>query len=153
VVLFVGAFSALTIYISYLDFYWHIISDRINRLALAVVALASGYLLISEQAYRSIVIAWLVGLIVFLIFYILALVSRGSLGGGDVKFAPSIAVFLALFDPWWGFLAPLIAFQLAAMAALVLLIFKKRKLTQSIAFAPFLAAGFHLVLISKLVVA
>jgi leader peptidase (prepilin peptidase)/N-methyltransferase len=153
VALLLGVFSALTLYISYKDIYSHKISDRVNALALAIVALLSIYLLIIQRNHVPILIAWLVGLAIFLIFYLLAVISGGSIGGGDVKFAPGLSISLAFFDPWWGFLAPLAAFQLAGMSALVLILFKKRSLMQSIAFAPFLTAGFHLVLISKLVVA
>ena len=146
-----GILALLSIYISFQDLKLHKISDRLNFLALTIVILISIAVFIKEDDHRSILIAWLVGFAVFIIFYLLALLSGGSVGGGDVKFAPSLSIGLALINPGWGLLAPMVAFQLAGAAALVLIVFKKRTLMQSIAFAPFLTAGFCCVLIVKLV--
>lgn len=146
-----GTLAVLSIYISFQDVKFHKIRDKLNLLALTIVTFISILWLIEGGDHHSILLAWLVGLAVFVIFYLLALISSGSIGGGDVKFAPSLSIGLALINPGWGFLGPIVAFQLAGVAALGLIVFKKRTMMQSIAFAPFLTAGFCCLLIVKLV--
>lgn len=71
---------------------------------------------------------------------VLALVSRGALGGGDVKLAPLAGAALGYFGGWAGAVAgTLVAFALAALAGIALVLGKRR--TADIPFAPALLIG------------
>jgi leader peptidase (prepilin peptidase) / N-methyltransferase len=151
--LFLVAVLALSIYISYIDFKTKTISDVLNTWLLSLVLFGTFVISLVNSTFNEFLIAWLVGLVVFTSFYLLAIFSRGAFGGGDVKFAPSLSISLAIANPWWGIYSVFVAFQVAAAVAIVLLVFKKRSLRQTIAFGPFLTLGFTAVLITNLVVA
>ena len=72
----------------------------------------------------------------FAIFFLLAVISRGGMGWGDVKLA-------ALIGLATGFPLLLVALEIAALlggaVALTLLIAKKKKRREAIAFGPFLS--------------
>ncbi len=76
------------------------------------------------------------GAIGFAIFLLIALVSRGGMGWGDVKLAALIG--LATGFPLV-FLAIIMAAILGGIVAVALLIAKKRNRRQTIPFGPFLA--------------
>jgi leader peptidase (prepilin peptidase)/N-methyltransferase len=76
------------------------------------------------------------GAIGFVIFLLIALVSRGGMGWGDVKLAALIG--LATGFPLV-FLAIIMAAILGGIVAVALLIAKKRNRRQTIPFGPFLA--------------
>lgn len=151
--LFFTAVLFLTIYISYLDFKTKIITDALNAKLLVLVFFGTFTISLVNNTVNKFLVAWLVGLVVFICFYLLAIFSRGAFGGGDVKFAPSLSISLAIADPWWGIYSVFLAFQFAAVVAIVLLVLKKRSMRQSIAFGPYLTLGFVAVLITNLVVA
>lgn len=78
---------------------------------------------------------------------LLAVFSRGGLGGGDVKLAAVIGLFLG---PVAGVLALLAAFIAAGLWAGVMLISRRRRPHDSFALAPYLAAAAALVLSLRL---
>ena len=78
------------------------------------------------------------GAIGFLIFLLLALVSRGGMGFGDVKLAALIGLATGFPSV---FLALIIAAILGGLVAIVLLATGKRGRKEAIPFGPFLAAS------------
>jgi leader peptidase (prepilin peptidase)/N-methyltransferase len=76
------------------------------------------------------------------LFYVIALLSRGGMGGGDIK----LMAVLGLAAGWpYVLVVFLLSFILGSLSGLVLLVSKKRALKDSLAFAPFLSLAFFLV--------
>jgi leader peptidase (prepilin peptidase) / N-methyltransferase len=145
--------AVLAIYISFIDLKTHTISDKSNAWILGLVLVGTLFSAYQEQSFKWFLTAWLIGLLVFIAMYLLALVSGGALGGGDIKFAPSLSVGLAYQDPILSFWSLFLAFQIAGFVALLLLLFRKGSLKRRIAFAPYLTLGFCGVWLWKLVLA
>lgn len=133
------------VYIAIQDQKTRIISDRANSIVLALALLGTLALSFSNKNFYKFMLAWLVALGVFLALYCLAILSRGAIGGGDIKFAPSLSAALAWVSPTSGVWFLVLAFQIAALVALYQLIVKRRSLKQRIAFGPFLALGYLLI--------
>lgn len=78
------------------------------------------------------------GLLLFGILYLIALASRGGMGGGDIKL--SLAIGLAL---GWrlGLVAIFLAFLIGGVMAISLLLFKPVTRKVQVPFGPFLAFG------------
>ncbi|MHB1505390.1 MAG: prepilin peptidase [Sulfobacillus sp.] len=79
---------------------------------------------------------------------LLAIFSRGGLGGGDVKLAAVIGLFLG---PAAGVLALLSAFIAAGLWASAMLISRRRRAHDSFALAPYLAVAAAVVLSLRLI--
>jgi len=69
---------------------------------------------------------------------VIALLSRGGMGGGDVKLAAAAGAFLGL---QYSLLGLLLAFIFGALVGLVLMALGKKRRKDYIPFAPFIAAG------------
>jgi leader peptidase (prepilin peptidase) / N-methyltransferase len=78
------------------------------------------------------------GLILFGLFFLIMVLTR-SLGGGDVKMMAGMGLFLGL-NSLINFL--LISFLSGAIVSIILMIMKKKKRTDMIAFGPYLILGF-----------
>jgi leader peptidase (prepilin peptidase)/N-methyltransferase len=77
------------------------------------------------------------------LFYLIAFLSKGGMGGGDVKLMAALG-FLAGNGPAI-FLIFLLSFILGAAAGAILLLFKKKTAKSPLAFGPFLSFSFFLV--------
>jgi len=78
------------------------------------------------------------GVLLMLIFLLIAIVSRGGMGGGDVKLAALIGVAIGLTSlP----MALLITTVSLAIVVIPLLLFRAKSRTDAIPFAPFLCIG------------
>ena len=80
----------------------------------------------------------LTGIISFVMFFIVAIFSKGALGGGDVKLALGLGLFFNL-SAYTNFLV--YTFGIGAMIASILLITKKKTKEDKIAFGPFMSLG------------
>ena len=134
--------GAIAIYISVYDFKFHIISDRVNTLLLLLALFGTMFLSFRENNLTRFAFSWLIGLGIFAFLYLLAVISQGAIGGGDVKFAPSLGVLLAWLNPASGAWFLLLAFQLAGLGAIHKVIFLRRSLKQRIAFGPYLSMSY-----------
>jgi leader peptidase (prepilin peptidase)/N-methyltransferase len=134
----------LAIYIAEKDLRFQIISDSANTTLLLLTLFGTLGLSISEAEVAKFGLTWLISLCVFLFLYLLAIVTKGAIGGGDIKFAPSLSASLAWFSPAAGFWFLLVGFQLAAVVAIYKLTFKGASLKQRIAFGPYLTLGYLL---------
>lgn len=72
------------------------------------------------------------------VFLLLALLSRGGIGGGDVKLAALMGLYLG---PWGVLRSLLLAFLLGGVISGLLLLTRRKKRKDPIPFAPFLACG------------
>ena len=125
-------FSAVLLWLSYLDLRDGMLYDVIT-LPFAVfgfVPVRAGLLSLRE--------ALIGGTLCGVLFYCLYIAARDGLGGGDVKLAAALGVWLgwesALIAVW-------IAFMLGGIAAVFLLATGRKKRRDGIPFGPFLAAG------------
>ena len=86
----------------------------------------------------------LAGIGAFLIFLVIAMISPGGMGGGDVKFAGVLGLLL-------GFPGVLLAFWISVVTggliAVALLLARKKGRKDSIPFGPFMALGATVILI------
>lgn len=119
--------------ISLLDWAHGLVFDRIV-LPFGVVGIASSVFLAGLPPSDFLSAAFLAG--GFL--YLLRLVSRGGMGGGDVKLAFCLGMWLGMEGV---VLALFLAFFSGGVVAFCLLLFGRRKRDARIAFAPFLALG------------
>lgn len=76
--------------------------------------------------------------IVFIIMLLLAIILRGGLGGGDVKF---VAVMAFLFGVEKTISMLMIAFILGGLVAIFLILIRKRSTKDFIAYGPYLILG------------
>ena len=119
--------------ISLLDWAHGLVFDRIV-LPFGVVGVASSVFLAGLPPSEFLSAAFLAG--GFL--YLLRLVSRGGMGGGDVKLAFCLGLWLGMEGV---VLALFLAFFSGGLAASFLLLLGREKRGRRIAFAPFLALG------------
>lgn len=120
-----------------------------NKLLVAMLVIRAVLLVIEVAVYPvywkekmiSAVGGMLVGLILFLLAYVL---SRKSIGLGDVKLAAVLGWYLGLSLIWWDLVAGLL---LAGIYSVVQLARKKLSMKDSIPLVPFLATGTILILL------
>jgi leader peptidase (prepilin peptidase)/N-methyltransferase len=71
------------------------------------------------------------------ILFLLSIISRGGVGGGDIKFMFALGFFLG----WLNLLALMIGWILGGIAGMLMLLSGKKGRKDTIAFGPYLAAG------------
>lgn len=82
------------------------------------------------------------GLLVFFVWYLLAVLSRGNLGGGDVKFAGFLASALALLFGWSAaWVGALFMVLAGGISAVALVVFRRRTTQERLALGPSMAVG------------
>jgi leader peptidase (prepilin peptidase)/N-methyltransferase len=131
-------YACLFIIIFVIDLEHGLILNKVVYPGMAVALLLSLYPLpwLHESMVMRVAYAALGGAIGFAIFLLIAIVSRGGMGWGDVKLAALIG--LATGFPLV-FLAIIMGAILGGIVAVALVIAKKRKRRQTIPFGPFLA--------------
>jgi leader peptidase (prepilin peptidase)/N-methyltransferase len=134
---FTGALVALAV----IDFETYLLPNRIvYPLTVAMLALlALGTAIEGDLAdYGR---GLLAGVIAFVIFFVLLLVSPRSMGFGDVKLSFTLGLALGVLG--WGdmVLGLFLGFLYGAVIGLVLIATKVRGKSQAVPFGPFLAAG------------
>jgi len=131
--------SALIV-VSVVDLKLGIIPDEVLVFLLVVWGLKEvGGIRSIEGIGQEIALAAVPAVAAGLFFYLLVLVTRGrGMGGGDVKLAFIIGLFLS---PGQTFIAIYAAFILGGLVALALLAVGRKKFGQTVPFGPFLAVG------------
>ena len=121
------------IVISFIDLEHYIIPDKI-----IIFALFAGMSLVIFTREPAIISALAGAISAALFLLVLALGSRGGMGGGDIKLAAVIGLCLG-----WpvGVIAVLLGCLLAGLVGLVLILTKVKSRKDILPFAPFLAAG------------
>ncbi|NLW17210.1 MAG: prepilin peptidase [Firmicutes bacterium] len=130
--------TALLIVISFIDLDTMIIP---TPLVGAGVAGAIAYNLYTGQPLRD----WLLtGVFAYGLFYLIYFISRGGMGGGDVRLAGLLGLVLG-----WRLLACalLVAFVSGALLALLLLASGRATRKTAVPFGPFLALGYFVALL------
>jgi len=133
-------FSALIV-ITFIDLDFQIIPDPIT-IPGSVIGLILGVFLLSDPFNRSLQLGpvqSIAGLFLgFGLFYVIAVLSRGGMGGGDIKMMAMVGALTG----WKGvFLTTFIGSLTGALIGVVLMVLKGRGRKSKIPFGPFLALG------------
>jgi leader peptidase (prepilin peptidase)/N-methyltransferase len=139
-VLLMAFFSAFIV-ITFIDLDFQIIPDLIT-LPGAVIALLGGILLLDDPFNRGLPLGWqssLIGAALgFGLFYLIALLSRGGMGGGDIKMMAMVGALTG----WKGVLLTTFIGSLAgSIIGIFLVIFRGKGRKSKVPFGPFLALG------------
>ncbi|MFA4884604.1 MAG: prepilin peptidase [Desulfotomaculaceae bacterium] len=124
-------FAVLTA-ITVIDLRYRIIPDKLN---LAGFILGVALLFESREVFTANAIGFLAG---GGILYLVAVVSRGGMGGGDIKLAAVMGLLLG-----WKYLllALFLSFAAGALVGILLVLFKIKKMKEALPFGPYLALG------------
>lgn len=135
--LIIASVFTLLVNITLIDFKYLEIPDTYNFLVL-LLGVASMFVI--SKNFSVIISA----LISFLFFYAITKLSKGALGGGDIKLAIGLGLFFNLSE-YMNFL--IYTFGIGSLIAALLLITKKKDKKDKIAFGPFLSLGAMLAII------
>ncbi|MCI4625295.1 MAG: prepilin peptidase [Candidatus Magnetoovum sp. WYHC-5] len=145
-ILYMALASALIV-VTFIDLEFMIIPDRITLAGIIIGLIASSFILINPHKTNELlgITGSLIGLFTGGgIFYIIALISRGGMGGGDIKMMAMVGSILG----WQSVLMTMfIGSLLGTLYGLPLMIFKGKGRKTKIPFGPFLAAGTLLVML------
>lgn len=137
--IYYGAICGILIVLSSIDYYSGIIPDRFIFLILifSIIYKISLYIFysVSPQWFNSI-LGLLVGGLLFLTISVL---SKGGMGGGDIKLIGALGFALGLKMV---FLNIFLSFIIGAIISLMLIALKKKGRKDSIPFGPFICMGF-----------
>jgi leader peptidase (prepilin peptidase)/N-methyltransferase len=131
--LIAAAFFTFLFLASYLDIHTGLVYNKIT-----VPGILTGFLASVVPGGIGILQSLTGFLILGGILYVIAVVSRGGMGGGDIKLSALIGAFLGLRA---GLVALFTGFLFGAIVGVVLLITGKKTRKDAIAFAPFLSLG------------
>lgn len=135
------AFVSALVVITFIDLDFQIIPDVITLPFAVIGLLLSSWILIDPFNHASLlgIFNSLIGSVLgFGLFYLIAVLSKGGMGGGDIKLMAAIGAFTGykgvLLTTFLGSLA-------GAVVGIYLMIFKGAKGKSKIPFGPFLAFG------------
>lgn len=135
------AFCSAMIVITFIDLDFQLIPDTITLPGIPLGLLA-GSLILPDPFERSSILGFkeaFIGLLSGgLLFYVIAFLSRGGIGGGDIKMMAMIGGFLG----WKSILLTTFAGSLiGSLIGIFLMVFRGKGRKTKIPFGPFLAAG------------
>lgn len=119
--------------IMFIDFKYYEIPNEYN---LALLIIGAIFLLLNLHNWSSVLFGGVIG---FGLFFLLMVITRGSIGGGDVKLAGNLGLFLGMFLVW-KFIS--FSFIFGAIVSFILLVLKKKKKNDKIAFGPYMVMAF-----------
>lgn len=132
--------SALIV-ITFIDFDFQIIPDRITLVGIPLGLVAGSFLLpdpfmrASALGYKSSLLGFLLG---GGLFYLIAILSKGGMGGGDIKMMAMVGSFMG----WKSVLLTMFAGSLTgSVIGIFLMIYKGKGRKSKIPFGPYLALG------------
>ncbi len=129
------------IVITFIDLDYQIIPDRITLVGIPIGLLA-GSLLLPDPFLRASALGYKASVVGFLVgggfFYLVAVLSRGGMGGGDIKMMAMVGAFLG----WKAVLLTTLLGSLSgSIVGLFLMAAKGKGRKYKIPFGPFLALG------------
>jgi leader peptidase (prepilin peptidase)/N-methyltransferase len=133
--------AAALVALSAIDFETFLLPNRIvyplTLVMLALLALGTA----ADGEFGDYGRGLLGGVVAFLVFFVLHLVSPRSMGFGDVKLSFTLGLSLGVLG--WGelFLGLFLGFFYGAVIGILLIVTKLRSRGQAVPFGPFLAAG------------
>ena len=135
------AFVSALVVITFIDLEHQIIPDRITLPGI-VLGLIVGSFILPDPFMREAALGWKSSLIGaaagFVLFYAIAFMSRGGMGGGDIKFMTMAGSLLG----WKGvFLTTFAGSFTGSIIGIFLIAFKGKGRKTKVPFGPFLALG------------
>ncbi|EOD00109.1 prepilin peptidase [Caldisalinibacter kiritimatiensis] len=129
--------SSLLIVISTIDYHYKIIPDK-----LIIFGIICRLLLITLYNFKPNIINGTIGLLIGGgIFLVIAIITNGAMGGGDIK-------LMAMLGLWLGWkyilLTTLLSFVIGAIISMLLLIFKVKSRKDFIPFGPFISIAAYI---------
>ncbi|MBU3717319.1 MAG: prepilin peptidase [Actinobacteria bacterium] len=118
-----------------------VLTHRLPRqISLVSAAVVLGFLLIGDgpSGRGAVVVAAIANCLISVVFRVL---TRGSLGMGDVMVAPLLGAIVGWFSPWAMVALWLVASVLGAVWSLVVMASGRRSRRDHIAYGPFLIVG------------
>lgn len=146
-VLFCASFLCFGVLLSVTDLKEHRLPNRLLLRWLVISALLLLGLSMVRGEYLPLLNAGLGALILGGAYLILALISRGAMGMGDVKLALVLGLNVGYFSLSSLFLASVFAFVLASLVVLSGMIAGKLNAKSAVAFGPFMIFGAALALL------
>lgn len=133
--------SSSLIIITFIDLDFQIIPDRITLVGIPV-GLVTGSFLLPDPFLRASVLGYKASIAGFLVggglFYLVAVLSRGGMGGGDIKMMAMVGAVMG----WKSVLLTMFLGSLTgSFVGIFLMIFKGKGRKTKIPFGPFLALG------------
>lgn len=135
------AFVSAMVVITFIDLDFQIIPDVITLPGM-IVGLAAAQFILPDPTGKSQLLGFVNSIIGLLAggisFYLIAFLSRGGMGGGDVKMMAMVGAFTG----WQGvFLTTLVGSLAGSLVGIALIVFKGKGRKTKIPFGPFLALG------------
>lgn len=125
-----------------IDYQTMILPDTLNGLLLVVILVGR---LLDLNRFAS--VSWKSGLIGmgigFGIFFLIAVITRGAMGGGDIKLMTILGLWFGAIDIW---IVTVLSFVLGAVLSVGLLVLKIKGRKDAIPFGPFIILAALLVL-------
>lgn len=139
---FIFIFLSVMIVITFIDIDYQIIPDSITLPGILIGIFTGTFFMPDPFASNSSIIGFRDSFLGFLIggilFYLIAIISRGGMGGGDIKMMAMIGAFLG----WKSvFLTTFIGSLFGSILGIFLMIMKGKGRKTKIPFGPFLAFG------------
>ena len=125
-------FILVLLYASYYDRKHRIIPDKVHV-----------FILLLGLIHVSLVDA-LIGLIVVPLPVLIIAITKGGIGGGDIKLIGACSFFLGVVDGLYG---TVLGILIAVLIHGFMLLIKKKKINETFAFAPYLSLGYGILLI------
>lgn len=133
------ALTCFLIVVSIIDYDHSLIYDNV-LIPMAVIGVAIN-LFIGDIKTLNMLFAALLGGSIFLL---LAVISKGGFGGGDIKFMACIGLWLGLK---FTILAVLMSFIFGGLGAAILLLLKKKTITDKFPYGPYIAIASFITLL------
>lgn len=135
------AFCSAMVVITFVDLEFQIIPDAITLSGIPI-GLVAGFLILIDPFVRASMLGFKNSLIGFIsgggLFYLIAVLSRGGMGGGDIKMMAMTGAFLG----WKAVLLTTFSASLiGSIVGIILIVFKGKGRKTKIPFGPFLSIG------------
>ncbi len=127
-------FGILSIWLSKIDVKSHRLPNKLN-----VVTLIGSLFFIMFFNSDRIIDSVKFGAIYFIIFWLFNFVSKNSIGFGDVKYSTSCGLIIGCYLPSQWILTIWLMFALSAVTSLLRIALGRLKITERIAFGPYMA--------------
>lgn len=136
---FYSLLISLLIIISFIDYNHHIIPDKLVIILISANIFYKLLMLILYKTPFNLINSFLGLFLGGGLFLLIALISKGGMGGGDIKLISALGLFLGIKKV---LLCILLSFIIGAFFSIILLLMKKKGKKDAIPFGPFINIAF-----------